>query len=431
MKDQDLTVMLGILGSMMMFGSRDQGSTGQSDYYKTLLWLLGLKSVKKIVLISSSEKDLKRNRQHVIDIDPEKKIILATDIGYKPPVDPKERFDKPEHFQTVMNSCNQIINGLQSNNIEIDLGFFFMSQGSNSSVCIPHYLPKLRDPNQITIPRAMNVRYTAPLCTFLSLYKQFPYFVICTDPRHFRHQIYPREVCNPPVRFLSQANGKHIWKRITQFGPPPVQAIENWESTYDGVEKIDLIDVQLDNDFRREKSIKFSVISAQLDSDTLPPEEDYRYMQLKKWVLDPDINRENAIYGYWHSSRVQGDQRFKGFVPSTEDLYNIMRNTRYTVIMPTNYGWATSKPWIVASRGTIPFIPDTYDVQQNQPLPRYLRVSSPQEMYQKIDELEANPEKRYKLLEELYNEMSDGPQGVFMTNVVNNYLSASKWKIKI
>ena len=65
MKDQDLTVVLGILGSMMMFGSRDQGYTGQIDYYKTLLWLLKLKSVKKIILISSSEKDLKRNLSHV------------------------------------------------------------------------------------------------------------------------------------------------------------------------------------------------------------------------------------------------------------------------------------------------------------------------------------------------------------------------------
>jgi hypothetical protein len=52
-------------------------------------------------------------------------------------------------------------------------------------------------------------------------------------------------------------------------------------------------------------------------------------------------------------------------------------------------------------------------------------------MYQKIDELEANPEKRYKLLEELYNEMSDGPDGVFMTKVVNNYLSISKWQVRI
>jgi len=431
MKDQDLTVMLGIFGSMMMFSSRDQGSNGQSDYYKTLLWLLKLKSVKRIVLISSSEKDMKKNKEHVLSIDPERKIVLAQDFGYKAPIDPKERFDKPEHFQLVMDSYDKINNGLNSKGIEIDLGFFFMSQGSNSSVCIPYYLPKLRNPSEITIPRAMNVRYTAPLCTYISRAKAFPYFVICTDPRHFRHQIYPRELCNPPVRFLSQANATHVWKRIAQFGPPPVQAIEDWESTYDGIEKIDLIDVKLDNDFKREKTIKFSVISAQLDSDNLPPEEDFRYMQLRKWVLDPDVNKENAIYGYWHPSRIQGDSRFKGFVKSTEDLYNIMSNTRYTIVMPTNFGWATSKPWIVASRGTIPFIPDTYDVQKNQPIPSFLRVSSPQEMYQKIDQLEANSEMRYKILEELYNEMSDGPDGSFMTKVVNGYLSASKWKVRV
>ena len=430
MKDQDLTVMLGILGSMMMFGSRDQGSTGQSDYYKTLLWLLKLKSVKKIVLISSSDKDLKRNRPHVREIDPENKIVLAEDIGYKPPKDPKESFTKPEHFELVMERYRTIINGLTNKGLEIDLGFFFMSQGSNSSVSIPYYMPKLREEG-IAVPRAMNVRYTAPICTFLSNYKQFPYFILCTDPRHFRHQIYPREITNPPVRFLSQANGKHVWKRVTQFGPPPVQTIENWESTYDGIEKIDLINVKLDNDFKREKTYKFSVISAQLESDALDPKEDFRYMELKRWVLDPDVNRENAIYGYWHPSRSQGDPRFKGFVKETSDLYNIMSNTRYTIVMPTSVGWATSKPWIVASRGTLPFIPDTYDVQKNQPLPSFLRVSTPQEMYQKMDELEANPEKRYKLLEELYNEMSDGPDGSFLTNVVNNYLSNTKWGIKL
>jgi hypothetical protein len=430
MKDQDLTVVLGILGSMMMFGSRDQGYTGQSDYYKTLLWLLKLKSVKKIILISSSEKDLKRNLSHVKEIDPENKIVLGRDIGYKPPVDPKESFTKPEHYDLVMGCCQKIIDGLKTANLEIDLGFFFMSQGSNSSVSIPYYMPKLRQEG-IAVPRAMNVRYTAPLCAFLSNYKPFPYFILCTDPRHFRHQIYPREITNPPVRFLSQANGKHVWKRVVKFGPPPIQEIQNWDSTYDGIEKIDLIDVNLDSDFRREKTFKFSVISAQLESDALNPVEDFRYMELKRWVLDPDINKENSIYGYWHESRTLGDPRFKGFVKSTDELYDIMRNTRYTVIMPTNYGWATSKPWIVASRGTIPFIPDSYDVQQNQPVPSFLRVSKPEEMYQKIEQLEANPEMRYKLLEELYNEMSDGPDGSFLTNTVNSYLSNTKWGIRI
>lgn len=412
-------VAFGVLGSSAKLSERDQGSTGQSDYYKTLYWLVREKNIKNVLLFSY--RDLKKEPEILKELDPEGKIKSVFDLGYKYPGFALESAKTLEDLQKIID-CASILSPERLGDLFPDFGIFFTSQGSMTSSVYPGYLDTIRYERKAKV-LVMAANYASPIFAWLSLYKT-PWVMLATDPRYLKRTLYPREVTNPPLSILSQFNQEHVWKRMQTFDPKNLQipgevVEEKWFSKYEGIEKIDLIGVSLDPKVFENKKIRFSIISKQVESDGTPIEKDFRYKELNEWIVLPDPDATSSIYGYWHESRHQGRPHFKGYIKSTEDLYKILQETKYTLVLPTRDGWATSKPWIVASNGTIPFIHPKYDIQGNQKIPEFLRVKTPDEMYSKMNLLDKDDSFRIRLLEQLFQEMSDGPDGSFMKKILN------------
>lgn len=414
------SVALGVLGSAAKLSERDQGHSGQSDYYKTLLWLLSEPSIKHILLFSYS--DLSKEKDHLKEIDPNGKIKSVFDVGFKKASLGKEQISKLYHLQKIVDS----VKDLSKENLGDafpDFGIFFTSQGMMTASVFPGYLNTIRFERRAAV-LAMTANYASPLFVWLNMFN-IPWFLLATDPRYLRKNLYPREVSNAPIKILSQAYQKHEWERLQSFDAFNLEnrgitkKESNWESFYEGIEKIDLIGVTLNEKDMYNKDIRFSIISKQVESDNTPIEKDFRYNELNNWIVLPDSENTSSIYGYWHESRKQGRPQFKGYIKSSDELYDIMRRTKYTLVLPTRDGWATSKPWIVASRGTIPFIHPLYDIQKNQPLPEFLRVSTPEEMYHKMNLLDKDEILRISILKDLYKQMADGPNGEFLKNKIN------------
>jgi hypothetical protein len=105
------------------------------------------------------------------------------------------------------------------------------------------------------------------------------------------------------------------------------------------------------------------------------------------------------IYGAWDSETIGDDPRFKGS-KKFDELRKELSGVKYTLIIPIKKGWVTSK-WVeMISNGIIPFFHPTYDEQKHCKVPEYIRLKSPKELREKIQELELNPELYTRILNE-------------------------------
>ena len=74
--------------------------------------------------------------------------------------------------------------------------------------------------------------------------------------------------------------------------------------------------------------------------------------------------------------------------------------------------------------GIIPFFHPGYDTEKILPVPDILRINSPEDMWEKIDYLEANPEEYQKVLNVLWKffDKDDLFDGTFLHNQVKHYV---------
>ena len=100
-------------------------------------------------------------------------------------------------------------------------------------------------------------------------------------------------------------------------------------------------------------------------------------------------------------------------------LSNYLKDVKYTFIIPIQKGWVTAKFWEMINYGIIPFMHPYYDQQKHIPCPDFLRVNSPEELLEKINYLEDNPEEYKKLLNELSLMLKDEYyDGTFINNLI-------------
>lgn len=94
------------------------------------------------------------------------------------------------------------------------------------------------------------------------------------------------------------------------------------------------------------------------------------------------------------------------------EMEDIMWKSKYTFVVPTNTkhtDLVTQKPWSMLYYGIIPFWDkNSYDTNNiYSEFPDFIKVSSPQELWEKIKYLDENEDEYRKLLNELYEVLRD------------------------
>ena len=119
----------------------------------------------------------------------------------------------------------------------------------------------------------------------------------------------------------------------------------------------------------------------------------------------------------------RGMRTFKG-PKKFEDLQKMLSDIKYTFIIPIEKGWTTAKYCEMLHYGIIPFMHPYYDSQRNLGDLKFLRVNNSEELYERIEYLENNPEKRIELLNKLRKKLlkPEYYNGKHLNNLIMNNL---------
>lgn len=273
--------------------------------------------------------------------------------------------------------------------VQID-GIFLVSGPTGSTNMLEKALKRNPEPDG-TIAFAktleMHLNYSGPIYDFLNQ-SNIPWVMINNDPRYLKMG---RDCLNMPQEILSQYNGTQKNSKIKSWDDQVELDEVHIPYTYAGMEKIFLIGKELPKAEDMQKTTKFMIVLNEGNNGVKS-----RYPMLKEYVLDSV--EDVAIYGKWDPATIGDDKRFKG-PKKFDDLQKELPHVKYTFIIPIKPGWVTAK-WVeMISNGILPFFHPTYDEQKHTGIPDFLRVKNAQDLHEKIEKLEANPEAYDKLLQ--------------------------------
>jgi hypothetical protein len=225
---------------------------------------------------------------------------------------------------------------------------------------------------------------------------KLPYVLLVTDPRCFPEPF--GDVFVMPAKVLSQYEEEVVVPHRTSYaGQDEIEEVVKTE--YRGIETLYV----MEDVSKRKKSVEsFFDESPKRDIEMalfLNEGRPSRYRDVVDFVFPACPNAK--VYGSW-SDKVLADPRFEA-TPMSQ-LTHLFDRIKYTFCVPIKRGWATGKFWEMTSFGIVPFVHPEYDVQRNIGFPEWLRVSSPLELREKIDMLEAHPQ-RYDALWKVLNEV--------------------------
>lgn len=432
MKTNNLKVAIFPIGSAMKFSKEKlKRSDGTSEYYKLFyglvrnasiseLWILQRSDWKKL---SSDEKIAFDPRGVIRDIYSEFDIKLPP--GRRAGPDGALIPHTKEEQENYLDLWNKIKDLEQP-----DFGIGFATQGL-TMVNIPGIIPSIKDPSKMTGALDMTLIYSAPIIHYLNMSK-IPWFMVMTDPRYIKKNQKWRDMVNGPKESIAQYNDDINFIHFDTYPEPSTgtEITEKINLKYSGIEKLNLIGEQVIPPDNEDRDIKFSIVAMQ--SSYGKQEVDYRLEALKKWILNRPNSEDYHIYGKWDERFTKGFSQFQGY-RTPEEIDAVFKKTKYTLIIPIRPHWVTSKYAEMLRVGVVPFFHPDYDTQFSVlPKDHYLRVKTPQELFDKIEELEANPEKRIRLVKELQFRFLQGVRkGTFLANVINPFLERAGVNVQL
>lgn len=453
-KNTGLKIFFAPIGTAIRF-NKDKISRhdGTVEYFKILKTLVRNPSIDEIWLLQKSDWE-KISDIDKIEFDP-RKVIRDIYSEFK-----TEGFTRktvlPKISDDIINKgCTlyqNLYNFLARKKVKFDFGITFMAMGYFTNVTIPSNLKSSRsDADTFIRVRWVTYNYAAPIIHFLNMNyegevgkgnvinstdgKTLKYFSIATDPRYISSNgMRMRDTFNIPIEFLSQYNMPMTWESYESYkdsyGKHKGETIKKLNLTYTGIEKTTRIGVDITTP-ENDRSTKFMIIAMQAsygESSTSDP----RYNTLKKYVLDHDVNEEIEIYGKWNTHFRNICPQIKGFI-SSDEVDNKLRDTRYTLIIPIGNNWVTGKFFETLSMGIVPFLADTYDTQYHLiKHDHFIRVKDGADLRKKMDYLDANPDKRIKLVQKLQNHfLKDVKSGMFIYDIFNNAFKRNDMNLEL
>lgn len=246
--------------------------------------------------------------------------------------------------------------------------------------------------------------------------------------KNWCYQLAPLKYSDAPIYYYNDDLDCLKWPRDVRL-PNKVYSQYKGEWNFkifkkDATNTSDLIDVILNIEYkpiellflRTKKKIDwrtinktggFEIICNQSSDSSLK-----RFEYLKKWVLD--YNPNQIIYGKWTKKNKEAMDKINAQIMPTPmvEMEDKMFNTKYTLVIPLNKKhpeFVTQKTYSMIYYGIIPFWCKTdYDTNNiYNKIPDYIKVETPEELYQKINELENNKELYKSILNQLYDLLED------------------------
>lgn len=241
---------------------------------------------------------------------------------------------------------------------------------------------------------------------------------LCPDPRNYLKCREKRWPIRYPVLaqydFLKYHKSERFGRfpdLLQEYDPTGYKENSLWVSNvaycYSGLELTAVSDPQ---------TLKFDPIPGphkfgMVVNENLTGVADSRLQLLKSWVLPNFPDAE--IRGHWTEKSQLELNRVINPVPYTE-VMGTMKSFSTTLTTPASgSGWATAKPWEAFALGSVCFFHPRYDDQGHilpnekstrafssdaEMLGQYLRVSSPQQLAERVEEVTSNPDLYYAIV---------------------------------
>lgn len=418
------------IGKSIKFNSSSWGSIGGDNeapyfiytmakrYPNDTFWIIGKSDYSKVFKdkpLLPNIKDLWSNEYWDCDSNPGvwNKIIRTND------------YDKgPEVFKAYYDYIEDTFKRL---GITIDFTFIFY--GMFFTCNLFHTVPMINSKDSFKYVKCLMsaTNYAAPIIKWLNTYKG-EYAGIVTDPRQFR--VRPRDLVHHPDVYLSQINKLLSFTNANDSLyysgdiPNVPKAVAEKPNHYAAVECMNILSKK--PYVKLPKKTGFNIILNQGYPRKTPQELPPRFLELKKWILN-DKNFSCSIYGKWDDDIMKSDTRFKGIL-HPNDLGIVLETTKYTLCIPIASGWLTAKFLEMAHYGVIPFVVPEYGSECGDTyIPKFLIVSSKEDLMKKIEYLENSDEAYQTIRKYLSNLLSSIYTGDFLLDhireTVNKYTS--------
>lgn len=411
-----MNIAIGKIGKVMLFSHKKWGLGGGDPAVSILytaiadmnpdctFYILGRSDFGSL---TAEEKATLFPRNNVIDCWSEvtrEESWVTVEEWIKP-----EEWDIPR-IEAKKNKIKEMpLDFLKKYNVKLDAAIMFA--GMVSSVNMENTIKSVRGKG-FSKTLAQFQHTAGPVIHVLNVTK-VPMFTISEDPRHIK--IIARDLFNRERFCLSQINEK-LWVNPIRSYEDQSRFKYEIDVRYAETEKIFLLGEQRRDLTTLEKTIPLAIF---MNGHGMHG-DDGRYPIVKEYVLDqfPDA----IIYGRWPNTIHANDSRF--LRRRMGDIMDeVVLRTKYTLVASIKPGFVTCKPYEMLNFGIIPFLHPDYDRKNLLGLPEWLTVSGPAEFKEKIEYLEANPDKRDKLMHKLQTYLKEEYfDGRFVNNMVMKHV---------
>ena len=305
-----------------------------------------------------------------------------------------------------------ILKYFEDNNIKPDFALFLC--GMCSAINVPNFLTSAKTGEYVKILNAFK-NYCGPYVYTLNQLG-LPFYLISEDARYITvnaSDLYNRErivftQTNNSFEPIPHIKSETDWDKITE----PIKCV------YAGVERIFMMG--LDKDWKSnidlerkinatgEKLIVIQNGCGQKEPNRANGGKSSRLPEIKKYIVDGLAGTEysnSKVYGIW-------DEKTYEKYPQIQDkklveVEDEVADAKYSLVYSILPGFVTVKAWEMIIKGLVPFIHPDYDKDRLLGLPEYVYLKSPEDLVNKMRELDANPEKYKALWEELFACISD------------------------
>lgn len=310
---------------------------------------------------------------------------------------PLEKVDKTKtYYRAAVEYCKQ-------NNLQFDLAIIHYEQ----HIPLAHWAEGYVSSKTGRVLKTLCSQRTPSHVLALTSDLDIPTYMIIDDPRELNHQ--PPDI-KPPVKIFSQKNGFDISNYYTDLVNKVSKQVP---LEYAHIEKVYLL---------KKERVDFSNI------DDISPTPFETYKKDNEFIMALNGNPDRLefvrkylfkrrpdmkIFGKWLygelGKKIEDLGLTSNFIEKPmSEMEDVMWRTKYTLVPPVKANAAdfvTQKVYSMIYYGIVPFwIKGTYDTGNIfTELPDYIKVESEEELWDKIDELNNDPEKYKALVKTLYD----------------------------
>ena len=406
-----MNIVIGKIGRSIYFNEKNRSMTAGDEEAPMMYTMLAERHPEhNFYLLGRS--DLTRIRQK------ENTDTLGSFFGEEPEskvpsniIDLFEDWDKKANDAAGIAIHDWLLTKIDNMDLQFDLGLIYY--GPMPNVGISNKGIMRLDGTGPAKSLEMFENYYAPIMHVLNI-RQTPWIGLCGDPKYVPS--IARDILNEPKVVMSQTEGKFKTKRITAYDDSLNRIDVEEDHRYAAIETIFMLNEKKVDWRDIDKDILFTIgLNGGQSRDGF----------IKDWFLDKG-RTDVKVYGKWAEEfTTQYPHMFeeKRIAEVEDEFYR----TKYTIIPPPHQptgNFVTQKFWKMIVYGIIPFFHPGYDTESILQIPKILRIDSAEDMWEKIDYLEANPQERKAIQDKLWRFLeSDGLfDGSFLHNRVKHFV---------